>query len=129
MYLKYNKSLKDSTLTISLYCSNFSTEETKAIRQLGAPKIVLSKAYEISGVTVDIETAVPSLNLTQAFVGTTDTIQDVLAEGDEFIDDIAQAITEVMLELMTQFTSIKTTVAETSGQIKINDTPGNGENL
>ena len=129
MYLKYNKSLKDSTLTISLYCSNFSTEETKAIRQLGAPKIVLSKAYEISGVTVDIETAVPSLNLTQTFVGTTDTIQDVLAEGDEFIDDVAQAITEVMLELMTQFTSIKTTVAETSGQIKINDTPGSEENL
>lgn len=128
MYLKYNKSLKDSTLTISLYCSNFSTEETKAIRQLGAPKIVLSKAYEISGVTVDIETTVPSLNLTQAFVGTTDTIQDVLAEGDEFIDDIAQAITEVMLELMTQFASIKTTVAETSGQIKINDTPGIDDN-
>ena len=121
MYLKYTKALKESTLTVSMYCSNFTTDETKAIRQLGAPHITLSKAYEVSGVTVDIDVAVPSLNVTQDFSGNTDTIQDVLAEGNEFISDVAQAITEVMVELMTQYKLIKSATNKTSGQIKIQD--------
>lgn len=121
MYLKYTKALKDSALTVSLYCSNFTTDETKAIRQLGAPKITLSKSYEVSGVTVDLNASVPSLNVNQEFKGTTDTVQDVLAEGNEFITDVAQAITEVMVELMTQYRAIQTEVAKVSGQIKIQD--------
>ena len=121
MYLKYTKSLKESTLAISLYCSNFTTDETRAIRQLGAPHVVLSKAYETSGVTVDIDIAVSALNLTQSFTGNTETIQDVLMEGDEFINDVAQAITEVMTALMTQYRIIESATNVTSGQIKIQD--------
>lgn len=127
MYLKYTKALKDSTLTVSLYCSNFSTDETKAIRQLGAPKITLAKSYEVSGVTVDLDVAVPSLNVSQEFKGTTDTIQDILAEGDDFIRDVAQAITDVMVELMTQYRNIQSATAKTSGQIKIQDEVGSSE--
>ena len=123
MYLKYTKTLKDSNLTVSLYCSNFTPDETKAIRQLGAPKITLTKAYEVSGVTVDLDIAVPSLNLAQVFTGTADTIQDVLAEGNEFILDVAQAITDVMTGLMTQYRVIQSVTTKTSGQIKIQDDP------
>lgn len=123
MYLKYTKVLKESNLTVTMYCSNFTPEETKAIRQLGAPKIVLTKAYEISGVTVDLDVAVPSLNISQVFTGTSETIQDVLAEGDEFILDVAQSITDVMLELMSQYRVIKSAASKTSGQIKIQDDP------
>ena len=129
MYLKYTKALKESTLTVTMYVSNFTTDETKAIRQLGAPKIELAKAYEVSGTTVDINVAVPSLNVMQEFKGTTDTIQDILAEGDEFISDTAQAITDVMVELMNQYRTIKPAAAKMSGQIRIEDEATDGESV
>lgn len=121
MYLKYSKTLKDSALTITLYTSGFTTDETRAIRQLGSPSIELTKEYEVSTVAVDINTPVSTLNLTQVFEGTADNIDDVLAEGSEFITDVAQAITEKMLALMTQYRAIQTATSTMTGQIKIND--------
>lgn len=121
MYLKYSKTLSESTLTINLYTSGFSTDETRAIRQLGAPEIELTKEYEVSTAAVDIKVPVSTLNIKQVFQGTVDNIDDVLAEGSEFISDVAQVITEKMTELMTQYRAIQTATSSMSGQIKIND--------
>lgn len=127
MYLKYSKSLQDSTLTITLYTSGFTTDETRAIRQLGSPAVELTKEYEVSTVSVDINAPVSTLNLTQVFQGSVDNIDDVLAEGSEFITDIAQAITEKMVALMTQYRAIQTATSTMTGQIKINDEVNNSQ--
>ena len=112
MYLKYNKSLKDSVLTVTLSLAGNTTEETRAIRQLGAPIITLTKDYPTSGSVVGFTTSV-------VFEGTPDTLQDVIAEGEEFILDIKEKVTEAMTDLLAQYYTVKATVEKSSGNIKI----------
>lgn len=119
MYLKYNKRMKDSVLTVTLSLSGNTTEETRAIRQLGAPIIVLTKDYPTSGTAVDIEKSVVAFTDTEVFEGTPDTLQDVLAEANEFIIDVKEKVTEAMVDLLTKYAEIQAEVAEASGTIKI----------
>lgn len=119
MYLKYNKSLKDSVLTVTLSLNGNTTEETRAIRQLGAPIINLTKDYPVSGTAVEIDKSVVAFTDTEVFEGTPDTLQDVIAEGQEFILDVKEKVTEAMTDLLTQYATIQSEVAETSGTIKI----------
>jgi hypothetical protein len=119
MFLKYNKSLKDSVLTVTVSLNGNTTEETRAIRQLGAPMINLVKDYPTSGTAVDINKSVVAFTDTQVFTGTPDTLQDVIAEGQEYILDIKEKVTEAMIDLLTRYSEILSEVSETSGTIKI----------
>ena len=119
MFLKYNKSLKDSVLTVTVSLNGNTTEETRAIRQLGAPVINLVKDYPTSGTAVDINKSVVAFTDTQVFTGTPDTLQDVIAEGQEYILDIKEKVTEAMIDLLTRYAEILSEVSETSGTIKI----------
>ena len=119
MYLKFNKSLKDSVLTVTLTLTGNTTEETRAIRQLGAPTVNLVKDYPVSGTAVEIDKSVVGFSVNTVFEGTPDTLQDVIAEGQEFILDVKEKVTEVMTDLLTQYAAIQSEVAKTSGSIKI----------
>ena len=119
MFLKYNKSLKDSVLTVTVSLNGNTTEETRAIRQLGAPVINLVKDYPTSGTAVDINKSVVAFTDTQVFTGTPDTLQDVIAEGQEYILDVKEKVTEAMVDLLTRYAEILSEVSETSGVIKI----------
>ena len=121
MYLKYSKSLKDSVLTVNLSVSGNTTEETRAIRQLGAPQIKLTKDYPTSGTAVEIDASVSGFTYAAVFTGTPDTLQDVIAEGEEFILDVKEKITEAMTDLIQQYRLVKASVEATSGAIKIED--------
>ena len=120
MYLKFSKSLKDSVLTVNLSLTGNTTEETRAIRQLGAPQIKLTKDYPTSGTAVDIDLPVTGFTASTVFTGTPDTLSDVIAEGEEFILDVKEKITEEMTELIQQYRLVKSTVEKNSGTIKIN---------
>lgn len=120
MYLKFTKSLKDSVLTVNLSLTGNTTEETRAIRQLGAPQIKLQKDYPTSGTAIDIDLPVTEFAVSKVFAGTPDTLQDVIAEGEEYILDVKEVITEAMTELIQQYRLIKATVEQSSGTIKIN---------
>ena len=119
MYLKYNKSLKDSVLTVTLSLAGNTTEETRAIRQLGAPIITLTKDYPTSGTAVELEKSVVGFTTSVVFEGTPDTLQDVIAEGEEFILDVKEKVTEAMTDLLAQYYTVKATVEKSSGNIKI----------
>ncbi len=120
MYLKFSKSLKESVLTVNLSLTGNTTEETRAIRQLGAPQIKLTKDYPTSGTAIDIDVPVTGFAVSKVFAGTPDTLQDVIAEGEEFILDVKEKVTEAMTDLIQQYRLIKSTVEKTSGSIKIN---------
>ncbi|MBO7449492.1 MAG: hypothetical protein J6U54_03915 [Clostridiales bacterium] len=119
MYLRFSKSLKDSVLTVNLSLIGNTTEETRAIRQLGAPQIKLLKDYPTSGTAVDIDLPVTEFVASVVFNGTPDTLQDVIAEGEEFILDIKEGLTEAMTDLIRQYRAVKATVEKTSGSILI----------
>lgn len=128
MYLKFSKSLKDSVLTVNLSLTGNTTEETRAIRQLGAPQIKLTKDYPTSGTAVDIDLPVTGFTASTVFTGTPDTLSDVIAEGEEFILDVKEKITEEMTELIQQYRLVKSTVEKNSGTIKINTGSASSEN-
>ena len=128
MYLKFSKSLKDSVLTVNLSLTGNTTEETRAIRQLGAPQIKLTKDYPTSGTAVDIDLPVTGFTASTVFIGTPDTLSDVIAEGEEFILDVKEKITEEMTELIQQYRLVKSTVEKNSGTIKINTGSASSEN-
>jgi len=119
MYLKFSKTLKDSVLTVNLSLTGNTTEETRAIRQLGAPMVTLLKDYPTSGTAVDINKSVVAFTDTEVFQGTPDTLQDVIAEGQEFILDIKEKVTEAMIDLLTRYAEIQAEISKTSGSIKI----------
>ena len=119
MYLKYAKSLKDSVLTVNLSLNGNTTEETRAIRRLGAPHIIFTKDYPTSGTAVDIDQSVNGFAVSVVFNGTPDTLQDVISEGEEFILDIKEKVTEEMTDLIAQYRLIKSAVEESSGTIRI----------
>lgn len=119
MYLKYAKTLKDSVLTVNLSLTGNTTEETRAIRQLGAPDIVLTKDYPTSGTAVDINAPVSNFAVTTVFEGKPETLQDVIAEGEEFILDVREKVTEAMSDLIISYKAVKAMVEQSSGSIKI----------
>ena len=121
MKLKFNKAISESTVTVNLNLTNMTAREKKAIRVLGAPIVVLEKDYETSGTSVALNNAVDEFSVEVEFAGTIETIADVLEEASTFVTDVQEAVTEVMLELMTNYKTIEKVVEEQSGELEIRD--------
>ena len=121
MKLKYTKSISESTVTVNLNLTSVTAREKKAIRVLGAPVVVLEKDYEVSGTSVALNNAVDDFMIETEFVGTIETISDVLDEANTFVNDVHEAVNEVMLELMTNYKQVERVVEEQSGELEIKD--------
>ena len=121
MKLKFNKAISESTVTVNLNLTSMTAREKKAIRVLGAPIVVLEKDYEVSGTSVALNNAVDEFAVEVEFVGTIETIADVLEEASTFVTDVQEAVTEVMLELMTNYKTVEKVVEEQSGELEIRD--------
>lgn len=121
MKLKYTKAIDESVVTVTLSLTNMTTREKKAIRVLGAPVVTLEKEYPTSGTTVALETPVDDFSVEMEFPGTVENISDVLEEANTFVTDVHEAVTEVMLELMTSYKAIEKVVTSQSGELEIKD--------
>lgn len=121
MKLKFNKSISESVVTVNLSLTNLTTREKKALRILGAPTVVVEKAYEISGTTVDIDQSIDDFSVEMDFTGTIENITEVLDEASTFITDVHEVITDVMTELMTSYKSIEKAASQQSGELEIKD--------
>ena len=121
MKLKYTKSISESIVTVNLNLTSMTAREKKAIRILGAPVVVLEKDYEVSGTSVALNNAVDDFMIETEFVGTIETISDVLDEANTFVTDVHEAVNEVMLELMTNYKQVERVVEEQSGELEIKD--------
>ena len=133
MLLKYNKTLTDNVLSVNLYCSNYSSDEVAAIKRYGSPKISLDKTYTRSKTVVKHD----KIDLYTAFTVTTKftipevteenetaiTTSDLIADADEYIQDISEQITQEMVKVMTKFAADKDKLAAPSGSIVIDDDP------
>ncbi len=125
MKLKFNKSISDSQITVTLSLTNNTINEKKALRILGAPAIVLEKSYDISGTMVSIDTNVSDFNVEYTFKGTTENISDVVEEANTFVTDVQEVVTDVMTNLMTSYKAVEKAVTSSSGELDIKD----GENV
>lgn len=121
MKLKFNKAISESTVTVNLNLTSMTAREKKAIRVLGAPIVVLEKDYETSGTSVALNNAVDDFSVETEFVGTIENISDVLEEANTYVTDVQEAVTEVMLELMTNYKQIEKTIENQSGELEIRD--------
>ena len=121
MKLKYTKAIDESVVTVTLSLTNMTTREKKAIRVLGAPVVTLEKEYPTSGTTVALEIPVDDFSVEMEFPGTVENISDVLEEANTFVTDVHEAVTEVMLELMTSYKAIEKVVTSQSGELEIKD--------
>lgn len=121
MKLKYVKSVSESVVSVSLSLTNMTTREKKALRVLGSPMVTLDKEYSTSGVTVSLEQAVDSFGVDMEFPGEITTISEVLEEAQTFITDMQEAITDVMLELMTSYKAVESAISSQSGELEIRD--------
>lgn len=125
MKLKFNKSISDSQITVTLSLTNNTINEKKALRILGAPAIVLEKSYDVSGTMVSIDTNVSDFNVEYTFKGTTENISDVVEEANTFVTDVQEVVTDVMTNLMTSYKAVEKAVTSSSGELDIKD----GENV
>lgn len=121
MKLKYTKSISESTVTVNLNLTSMTAREKKAVRVLGAPVVVLEKDYEVSGTSVALNNAVDDFMIETEFVGTIENISDVLDEANTYVNDVYEAVNEVMLELMTNYKQVERIVEEQSGEMEIRD--------
>ena len=121
MKLKYTKSISESTVTVNLNLTSMTAREKKAVRVLGAPVVVLEKDYEVSGTSVALNNAVDDFMIETEFTGTIENISDVLDEANTYVNDVYEAVNEVMLELMTNYKQVERIVEEQSGEMEIKD--------
>lgn len=121
MKLKYTKSISESTVTVNLNLTSMTAREKKAVRVLGAPVVVLEKDYEVSGTSVALNNAVDNFMIETEFTGTIENISDVLDEANTYVNDVYEAVNEVMLELMTNYKQVERVVEEQSGEMEIRD--------
>lgn len=121
MKLKYTKSISESTVTVNLNLTSMTAREKKAVRVLGAPIVVLEKDYEVSGTSVALNNAVDNFMIETEFTGTIENISDVLDEANTYVNDVYEAVNEVMLELMTNYKQVERVVEEQSGEMEIRD--------
>ena len=121
MKLKYTKSISESTVTVNLNLTSMTAREKKAVRVLGAPIVVLEKDYEVSGTSVALNNAVDNFMIETEFTGTIENISDVLDEANTYVNDVYEAVNEVMLELMTNYKQVERIVEEQSGEMEIRD--------
>lgn len=121
MKLKYTKSISESTVTVNLNLTSMTAREKKAVRILGAPVVVLEKDYEVSGTSVALNNAVDNFMIETEFAGTIENISDVLDEANTYVNDVYEAVNEVMLELMTNYKQVEKVVEEQSGEMEIRD--------
>lgn len=121
MKLKYTKSISESTVTVNLNLTSMTAREKKAVRVLGAPIVVLEKDYEVSGTSVALNNAVDNFMIETEFIGTIENISDVLDEANTYVNDVYEAVNEVMLELMTNYKQVERVVEEQSGEMEIRD--------
>lgn len=121
MKLKFNKSISESTVTVNLNLTSMTAREKKAVRVLGAPIVVLEKDYEVSGTSVALNNAVDDFMIETEFTGTIENISDVLDEANTYVNDVYEAVNEVMLELMTNYKQVERVVEEQSGEMEIKD--------
>ena len=121
MKLKYTKSISESTVTVNLNLTSVTAREKKAVRVLGAPIVVLEKDYEVSGTSVALNNAVDNFMIETEFTGTIENISDVLDEANTYVNDVYEAVNEVMLELMTNYKQVERVVEEQSGEMEIRD--------
>lgn len=121
MKLKYTKSISESTVTVNLNLTSMTAREKKAVRVLGAPVVVLEKDYEVSGTSVALNNAVDNFMIETEFIGTIENISDVLDEANTYVNDVYEAVNEVMLELMTNYKQVERIVEEQSGEMEIRD--------
>lgn len=121
MKLKYTKSISESTVTVNLNLTSMTAREKKAVRVLGAPVVVLEKDYEVSGTSVALNNAVDNFMIETEFTGTIENISDVLDEANTYVNDVYEAVNEVMLELMTNYKQVEKVVEEQSGEMEIRD--------
>jgi len=127
MKLKFNKSISESVVTVTLSLTNLTTREKKALRILGAPTVVVEKAYEISGTTVDLNQDIDNFSVETVFSGTIENIAEVLDEASTFITDVQEAVTDVMSELMTSYKAIEKVTTQQSGELEIKDGEASNE--
>lgn len=121
MKLKYTKSISESTVTVNLNLTSMTAREKKAVRVLGAPIVVLEKDYEVSGTSVALNNTVDNFMIETEFAGTIENISDVLDEANTYVNDVYEAVNEVMLELMTNYKQVERVVEEQSGEMEIKD--------
>lgn len=121
MKLKYTKSISESTVTVNLNLTSMTAREKKAVRVLGAPIVVLEKDYEVSGTSVALNNTVDNFMIETEFTGTIENISDVLDEANTYVNDVYEAVNEVMLELMTNYKQVERVVEEQSGEMEIRD--------
>lgn len=121
MKLKYTKSISESTVTVNLNLTSMTAREKKAVRVLGAPIVVLEKDYEVSGTSVALNNTVDNFMIETEFAGTIENISDVLDEANTYVNDVYEAVNEVMLELMTNYKQVERVVEEQSGEMEIRD--------
>ena len=121
MKLKYTKSISESTVTVNLNLTSMTAREKKAVRVLGAPIVILEKDYEVSGTSVALNNTVDNFMIETEFTGTIENISDVLDEANTYINDVYEAVNEVMLELMTNYKQVERVVEEQFGEMEIRD--------
>lgn len=121
MKLKYTKSISESTVTVNLNLTSMTAREKKAVRVLGAPIVILEKDYEVSGTSVALNNTVDNFMIETEFTGTIENISDVLDEANTYVNDVYEAVNEVMLELMTNYKQVERVVEEQSGEMEIRD--------
>lgn len=122
MKLKYNKQCTNSTVNLTLTLTNFSTQEKKAIRVLGSPKVVFSEAYDC-GTTIMIDTTINEFNSLGTFVFNSDidNLDDTLDQVSSFLISIHEVLNDVMTELMTVYRQVEKLTSNTNGELTILD--------
>jgi hypothetical protein len=100
MQLKYDKSIKNKIITITLETSNFSPVETKAIDDYGDPTVVFSKSYDGSFAVEISKKLKAGFKLTQKFDGTADLLKAITA-ADTFYEDIKLTLETSMTDVIT----------------------------
>ena len=123
MKLKFNRQIHGSVVSVVLMLTNMTTRERRAIKTLGAPKIVFEESYEVSGTNVDIDTTIEGFNElgTFTFRGSVEEIPDVLDEVASFITGVHETVCEVMSDLMLAYKEIEAIANNVTGELGVID--------
>lgn len=120
MKLKYNKIYSGSSITVILSLVKYTKEELAAIKNLGAPQIVIDKTYGDTVISIDT-TVSDFTNIEYVFNSSTEKINETIEEVDDYIDTVKQEVAEKMTDLMLLYKQLEKLLNDKTGEINIED--------
>ena len=102
MRLRHTYEVKKRKIVIELATEGFTERETKALDMLGEPLIAFQKTYQ-GGYTISLSKKIRSEFRTRIKIDGSDDIELANKAGNDFLDDIKEALHDAMEKLMESY--------------------------